>query len=213
MKICEQFIIWNKDNRSWKSTGTHTVFKFWQHNLKSQSKILQLVRLLACRYLQAERRVVEVLLFQGFGKCLILSCWRVSVPDVALVQRVVAAAAARAPHLNSASVDFAAFLTRSHFTPSVYPLFPSDSHSNHLTGWYFSPARAHAPLLTVLLLVAMGEEDVGGLLQAQAEELHLLLAVLVDLKNLVLESRSVDVVFEDVDSVRLGNSLGTEQEK
>lgn len=66
-------------------------------------------------------------------------------------------------------------------------------------------------MLTVLLFVAMGDQDVGGLLQAQAEELRLLLAVLVDFKDLVFESRSVDVVFKEVDPVRLGNSFGTEQ--
>lgn len=59
----------------------------------------------------------------------------------------------------------------------------------------------------------MGDQDVGGLLQAQAEELHLLLAVLVDSKNLVLESSAVDVVLKDIDPVRLGNSLPTKQQK
>lgn len=68
-------------------------------------------------------------------------------------------------------------------------------------------------LLTVLLFVAMGDQDVGGLLQAQAEELHLLLAVLVDFKNLVFESSSVDVVFKDINPVWLGNPFRTEQKK
>lgn len=68
-----------------------------------------------------------------------------------------------------------------------------------------------AASLTVLLLVSMGDQDVGGLLQAQAEELRLLFSVLVDFKNLVFESSAVDVVLKDIDPVRLGNSFRTKR--
>lgn len=101
-----------------------------------------------------------------------------------------------------------------HFTPSL------SSHLSQLPfqsfDWLICFTRAHAPPpppLTVLLFVAMGDQDVGGLLQPQAEELHLLFAVLVDFKNLVFESSSVDVVFKDIDPVRLGNPLRNKTKK
>lgn len=60
--------------------------------------------------------------------------------------------------------------------------------------------------LTILLFVAMVDQDIGGLHHSQSEEFHRLFAILVNFEDLVFESRSIDVVFENIDSIRLGNS-------
>lgn len=59
---------------------------------------------------------------------------------------------------------------------------------------------------TILLFVAMRDENIGGFLHPQAEKFHRLFAILVNFKNLVFKSSSIDVVFKYINPVRLGNS-------
>lgn len=65
--------------------------------------------------------------------------------------------------------------------------------------------------LTILLFVAMVDQNIGGFHHSQTEELHRLFAVLVNFEDFVFEAGSIDVVFENIDSIRLGNSWKIQQ--
>lgn len=66
--------------------------------------------------------------------------------------------------------------------------------------------------LTILLFVAMGDQNISGLLHPQIEKFHRLFAELVNLEDLMFQSSSVDVVFKYIDSVWLGNSCKSSRE-
>lgn len=51
-------------------------------------------------------------------------------------------------------------------------------------------------LLTLLLLVPVGDHDVCGLLYPQIQQLHWQFAILLDPEDLVLQARSVDEVLK-----------------
>lgn len=60
--------------------------------------------------------------------------------------------------------------------------------------------------LTILLFVTMVDQNIGGFHHSQIEEFHWLFSILVNFEDLMFDSSSIDVVFKNINSIRLGDS-------
>lgn len=52
----------------------------------------------------------------------------------------------------------------------------------------------------------MVDQNIGGFHHSQIEEFHWLLSKLVNFEDLMFDSSSIDVVFKNINSIRLGDS-------